>query len=243
MYYWYVLLALEVLFVIHAIKSGRGVGWVLLILFFPLVGCIAYLALVIVPELAGGRSYGVMASALMRKINPKRDFRRRVEDLQITNSVTNKTRLAEECLSQGLYEEAVKLYQESLQGVFENDPSLLLGLARAYSQSGRYAEARSALERLGTDIPGSIGSEARLLSAMVYEESGDVQAAVREYESIIPGFTGPEAKCRYGLLLEKMGQREKAQAVFRDVVTFARRSPRFYRKLHRKWIDIAKKHS
>jgi hypothetical protein len=214
MYYWYVLMAFEVIFVIHAIKRGHGIGWILFILFFPLLGCIVYFTIIIVPELREGRA-----------------------------SVTNKARLAEECLSQGMYDDAIRLYQDSMSGVFQDDPDLILGLAKAYHHARRYDEARAALQRLGAGSQAGNSSEARLLYALVHEAAGDLDAAVQEYESIIPGFTGPEARCRYGLLLEKMGEGEKAQAVFQDIVTTARRSPGFYRKLHKKWIDIAKNHS
>lgn len=243
MFYWYVLLALEVIFIIHAIKRGHGIGWVLFILFFPLIGCIVYFSIVIVPELRESRAYSGAGSSLMRKIDPKRNLRRRMEALQVTDSVTNRARLAEECLSQGMYDDAIRLYQESMSGVFQDDPDLLLGLAKAYGYGGRYEEAKAMLERLGDRVEGRAAVDARLLYAMVHEATGDADAALREYEALIPGFTGPEAKCRYGLLLEKIGEKEKAQAVFQDIVTTARRSPGFYRKLHRKWIDIAKKHS
>ncbi len=39
------LLIVQILFIIHALKTGRDWWWVLIILFFPVIGCVVYFAL------------------------------------------------------------------------------------------------------------------------------------------------------------------------------------------------------
>jgi len=243
MYYWYIGMLFEMMFVIHAIKRGHGYGWVFIILAFPGLGCAVYFIMVVVPEMRGSRAVTGAASSVMKTIDPKRDLRRHMEDLQSTGSIANKAKLADECLTQGMNDEAIRLYNESLFGAFKDDPHLIFGLASAYYRSGKFDEAVSTIEKLRDITKGKLSDEAKLLHTLSLEGKGDVDAALEAYASIVPSFTGPEAKCHYGMLLAKAGQEEKAKSVFQEIVLTAKRSPSFYRRLHKQSITIAKKYA
>lgn len=233
------ILVLEILFVIHAIRRGHGQGWIFLILFFPVAGCAVYFVMVMLPEMQGGGAF----SAVTRKFNPTGELRRHMENLQETDSVANKARFAEELLNHGKYEDAIKIYEETLAGAFKDDPDLTFGLAKAYYNAGHYSSAREKLVNLASLDQAGPGSKQGLLYAMTLEGEGKTEDAKGEYEKVIPAYIGPEAKCRYAMCLLKSGNETRARQIFSEVVATAKRSPGFYRKLHRQWIDAAKKYA
>ena len=81
-------------------------------------------------------------------IDPDRDLRRASAEVEISGNVDARRRLAEELFERGQYEEAIEMYQGGLKGIFEYDPTLLLGLARAQFAKQDFAAARATLERL-----------------------------------------------------------------------------------------------
>jgi hypothetical protein len=103
-------------------------------------------------------------------------------------------------------------------------------------------DALATLERLSAADGNFRPMERRLLLAQVFEALGRSQDALTEYESLANQYPGEEARCRYGLLLLQTGQSEKAQEVFQRILLSARRSPRYYRKAQRKWIQTARQH-
>ena len=85
---------------------------------------------------------------MQRMIDPDRDLRRASAEVEISGNVDARRRLAEELLDRSQYEAAIDVYEGGLKGVFEHDPTLLLGLARAQFAKDDFAAARAALERL-----------------------------------------------------------------------------------------------
>ena len=71
-------------------------------------------------------------------------------------------------------------------------------------------------------------------------ELGDVEEALQIYETVVKQASGEEARCRYAMLLERSGQPDKAREVYYEIVTRAQRSPRYYRRQQKQWIDIAR---
>ena len=70
---------------------------------------------------------------------------------------------------------------------------------------------------------------------------GEIEAANQAYEALCSTYPGPEAKYRYAIMLKRHGELERAMDLLQDILTTARRSPRHYSKLHRKWIAQAKR--
>ena len=76
-------------------------------------------------------------------IDPDRDLRRASAEVEISGNVDARRRLAEELFERGQFDEAIEVYRGGLKGIFEHDPTLLLGLARAqFAQAGFRGGAR-----------------------------------------------------------------------------------------------------
>src|SRR6202040_4021594 len=125
-------IAIQAALIVHVIKTGRNMLWIWAIALLPLVGSIAYAVVEILPELLGGRTAGRARSGVRRMIDPDRELRRASAEVEISGNVDARRRLAEELLERSQYDAAIDVYQGGLKGVFEHDPTLLLGLGRGY---------------------------------------------------------------------------------------------------------------
>jgi hypothetical protein len=120
-------LGLQMLCAAHVVRTHRPYYWIFIILAFPLLGSIAYAVAEILPEFLHSKQ----ARNVVKLIDPDRDYRTLVEQLDTADTADNRRALAEECLRRGEAERAVLLYEASLTGAHKDDPTLMFGLARA----------------------------------------------------------------------------------------------------------------
>jgi hypothetical protein len=66
------LLLIEIAFVVHAVKTGRASPWAFIILLAPLVGMIAYIIVVLIPEWTASRQGQQAQRAIAKTLNPEK---------------------------------------------------------------------------------------------------------------------------------------------------------------------------
>jgi hypothetical protein len=233
---------LQVICAVHALRTGRAYWWLWIILLLPGIGCLVYFFSEMLPDLQRSPTVRRVGSDLVTIVDSGRSLRKLEEEVEIADTVTNRRALARGYLRAGRHDEAIGLYRSCLKGVFEDDVALSLELAYALFLSGAYEEAKQRLQALGEANLGIRAGERDLLYARVLEESGDVDAALEQYAGIVRQSSGEETRCRYALLLEKAGRTEEARQAFTEIVKRANRSPRYYRRAQKPWIDVAKQH-
>jgi hypothetical protein len=236
-----VTILIQAAFIVHVIKTGRNQLWIWAIALLPLVGSLAYLAVEILPAAFGGGTARRARVGMQRMIDPDRDLRRASAEVQISGNVDARRRLAEEHFERGQYDSAIEMYRATLKGIFEHDPTLLLGLARAQFAKQDYPGARAALERLAAQNPEFKSADAQLLYARTLDAQDALEEAERQYASIAPAYPGAEAKLRYGLLLKRRGKIQEAQRELKDLLDGAQLSPAHYRKAQAEWLERARR--
>src|SRR5260221_6269979 len=236
------LLVAQVLCAVHAGRTGRPYYWIMLILFMPMIGMIAYFLIEILPELSHSRTARSAASGVVKIFDPARGYREALRQVQIASTTENRKILAEQCLVSGRADEAAGLYRELLIGLHATDPSLMLGLARAYFGQQDFAEAQVTLERLRAANPGYRAAEGHLLYARCLEMQGNSDAALYEYEALSAYYPGQEARSRYALLLKETGRTEEAARLFREICQSIELMPKHARRVQKEWYDFAKRH-
>lgn len=234
------LLALLVVCVIHAIRTGNIFPWIYVIVFLPAIGPAIYFFMVIVPALLRGRRARTLGRSAARAIDPNKDYRQAIRDAEMVGSVDAKRTLAEHLVQRGQYADAIELYNSALQGHFREDPVLWVGLARAQFLAGDGAAAHAALDELQKIDPKFASADAHLLYARALELQGKNDDALKEYENVIRYFAGEEARVRYAQLLDKTGHHERAREVYAQVVKSLDGAPRHYRTAQREWGSIAR---
>jgi hypothetical protein len=225
----------------HAIRAGRD-NWIYLILFFPVIGCLLYIFMEILPRAKMQRTARGLGGGILKTVDPTRNLRKLREKVDISGSVKNKHDLAAEMIHLGMSDEAIEILKDLPQGVFKDDANILLTLAHAYFNKEAYAEALATLDRIKAANPDYHSQEAHLLYARGLENLGRWEEALDDYEGLVRYFSGEEARCRMALLLQKMGHTEKSGKLFKDMLEKAKRSPRDYCSREKEWIRIAERH-
>lgn len=224
-------------FAFHAVKTGRGAKWVMIIVLAPVVGCLAYYFIEVFPASREERKLRGVIRDIARAMDPDAELRRRTEALQESETVETRSALADECLEKGMFDEAIKLYEGCLAGPYANDARTLFSYARARLYNGQPAEASALLDRAVKSDPKFRAEEVQLLQARAREALGDTQAALSLYEPLRTRYVGFEAKYRLGLLLKKLGREREARELFEFIVKHAKRSAL---ESEQQWVKLAR---
>jgi hypothetical protein len=218
-----IVVLIQFCFAFHVLKSGRPYWWIFIIMAFPVMGCVIYYFVEVFPGSREHRRANKVARSLARVLQPDAQLKKRAEELEVCGSVDNKIALAAECMSHQMYDEAIRLYESCLQGLYAADGTILFGLARAAVEAGDFDKAGPALYKLKMDAPKVRPLDVRLLHARVLEARGETDAALAMFRELIPVFVGLEARYRYGELLLRLGKQEAAMEMFNDVLRHAKR--------------------
>jgi hypothetical protein len=236
-------IAIQVGFIIHVIKTGRNSLWiwVLVIPVLAVPGMIAYFFVEILPGLLQSRTAQRTARGFKKAMDPEGDLRRFENEARVGGNVASRQRYADELVRHDRHDEAIAQYRSALTGLYEHDPNLMLGIARAQFAKGDAPAARATLDDLIRLNPDFRSPDGHLLYARALEAEGNVQKALEEYKVLATSYPGAEAAVRYAQLLQTQGRQADAQKVARDLLEQARIAPAHYRKAQRSWLDIAQR--
>ena len=218
-----VILLLQISVIIHAMKTGRPYYWIFIIMAFPVIGCLIYFVVELLPGSRQERNLKKFGHDIAKAMNPDRDMRRHAEELAICGSTENKLKLAHECVERGMFDDAIRLYESAREGQYLNAPDLLYGLSRARFFNGEYAAARELLQELQRHAPRHYAQEVALMSARAAAKCGDRTTALTEIAALLNDFVGLEARYRYAELLYEEGHSDRARVELERVVDHARR--------------------
>jgi len=234
-------LAIQIVCAVHVVRTGRQLYWIWIIAVLPGIGCFVYFITQILPDLRNDPRSRKMAQQVLHTIDPERQRRHIRQQLEISNTVDNRRKLAEECLRLGDYTNAIDLFRSCLQGIYTNDPQFMLGLAHAQAGTGDFQGARETLEELIKINPEFRSSDGHLLYVRTLEELGDTSSALVEYQALSTSYPGEEARYRYGALLKKHERFREARDVFISMLNRAKLAPRYYRRKEKPWLSAAEK--
>jgi hypothetical protein len=234
-------IAIQAGLIVHVIKTGRSLLWIWAIALLPPFGPIAYIVVELLPELFGGRTARRAKTGMRRMLDPDHDLRRASAEVEISGNVDARRRLGEELLDRQQYAAAIEVFEGGLKGIFEHEPTLLLGLARAQFAKDEFAAARASLERLIRNNPDFKSTDGHLLYARTLDAQGALDEAEHEYAAVAPAYPGAEARLRYALLLKRRGKIEEARRIFKDLLDGAKLGPAHYRRAQAEWLDRARR--
>jgi hypothetical protein len=234
-------LIIEVILIIHVIKTGRNFLWVWVLLLIPGIGIIAYILVELVPQLFRSNTARRTARGMKKALDPGADLRRYESEARLTGDVASRQRYADELARHGRYGEAIATYRQILTGLYAQDPNIMLSLARAQFGEGDATAARTTLDELVRLNPDFRSPEGHLLYARALEAEGNVTKALEEYKVLAPSYPGAEASVRYAQLLKAQGKSAEAASIARELLEQARIAPAHYRRAQRPWLESAQR--
>jgi hypothetical protein len=234
-------IAIQVLLIIHCIKTGRNQIWIWVLALLSFPGAIAYIAVEVIPDLLRSSTAQRTARGVKKALDPHAELRRYESEARVAGNVASRQRYAEALTRAGRYDEAISEHRANLNGLYEHDPDLMLGLARAQFGKGDAAGARATLDDLIRLNPQFKSPEGHLLYARALEAEGNKSKALEEYRAVAPSYPGAEATARFVQLLVAEGLREEARKIARELLEQARIAPSHYRRVQKEWLDIAQR--
>jgi hypothetical protein len=234
-------LVIQALLIVHCIKTGRNQIWIWVLALLSYAGIIAYVAAELVPELLRSRATQRTVKGMKKALDPEAELRRRSQIAQVSGGVDARARYAEELLRLGRAPEAAEVYRQTLKGLYEHDPNLMLGLARAQFAADQPGDARGTLDALIQHNPQFRSTEGHLLYAQSLEREGLVERALEEYKALSGYFPGAEAAVRYAQLLRGQNQRDQARQVLKNLLDQSAVAPAHYRRTQEDWLKQAER--
>lgn len=211
----HVLLAL--FFAVHAVRTGRDIYWLMILFMFPLLGSLAYLFAVYLPETRLERTVRKTVSVAARNLDPGRELREAQQAFDLTPTAQNQMRLAAALLNGGAAAEAAGHYEACLHGPFASDPEIRLGAARARLESGHPGTALELLEAIRAEDAKYHPEQVSLLLARAYGQTGRSEDAKTEFAAAVHRFGSIESRTEYALWALDAGEHETAKTQYDEI--------------------------
>jgi hypothetical protein len=237
----YVTWFIQLLLIIHVLKTGRNRYWIFILLFLPLIGGAAYLVVEVLPEFMGSVSGQRARRGMQQLIDPGGDIRACARAWEQSPNAENGRRYAQSLISADKADEALGILQQARSGFFENDPTLLLLEAQGQFLKEDWKASLEALQRLKAENPDFHSAEADLLRARALEADGRREEAIALYRGVAGYFPGVEARYRFAVALGANGEKAEAREEFEGILRDAQLAPPHFRRSQRSWISEARK--
>jgi len=234
---WLIQLAL----IIHVLKTGRSRYWIMILIFMPLIGGVAYLVIELLPEFSGSISGQRAVRTVKQTLNPGADLRQHEAAWNQSPNVDNSRRYAEALLDAGKSDEADDIINQALKGLFATEPTLLILKARLQFEKDSMAETVKTLELLQEHNPDFRSAEGHLLYARALEAEGNIDDAIREYSAVSGYYPGVEARYRLALCMKIAGNNKASRTELDSILNDAKLAPPHFRKSQKTWLDAVNK--
>jgi hypothetical protein len=232
---------LQIVLIVHCIRTGRNWLWITVLIFLSFLGSIAYIVVEILPGLFASRGTRRAVRGVSRALDPQQDLRRYQDEARLTGDVASRQRYADELVRHNRASEAIAIYNQAMSGLYQHDPNLMLGLARAQFSNDAFSEARATLDALIEHNPDFKSPDGHLLYARALEGEGNRDRALQEYAAVASYYAGAEAALRYAQMLRSSGKKEESRRVLKELLEHARLAPRHYRKMQQQWLADAER--
>ena len=231
-------IAIAIFFAVHAVRTGRNMVWLFVLLMAPFLGSIVYFFAEFLPAQRGSRVARKTGAALKALVDPNRELREAERALDQTPSMGNRLRLAQALYGAGRAADALPHFEACAQGLFANDPEALLGLARTQYALGKPQDAWATLGRLLKAQPERQTGELSLLYAELAAEVAPEQAEAA-FQIALTRHGGIATNSAWGCWLARQGRTAEARPILEQVLKDARLGTAHSRELNREAIAAA----
>jgi hypothetical protein len=227
---------------IHVVRTGREMFWLWLFIIGPLIAPLFYFFAVLVPGWMGGRGARSVSRAAVQALDPERDYRNAMRALEDTPTVGNRMKVATAAEALGRWSDAEAQWAQCVEGHWAEDPTILIGHARALLEVGKFDKALERLEQVkklgGREAE---APQAVLLAARAYEGLGRNDEADGAYRFAADRVPGLEAGGRYVAFMAKVGRKEDAEIGLAELDRRLQKIAAPLRPEARIWRDMAAK--
>jgi len=233
--YYYLIIALQAICVIHCVKKNNQQKWIWLIIFLPFIGSIIYLF----SEVFTQKTIQQAQSGAGIMLYPSGRIKKLEAQLKFADTFNNRIMLADAYLAGGQTQKAIALYEGSLTGAFTENEHVLSQLILAYHQIEDYTELIRTAQKI-YKLPQFARSRNHMLYAMALEQNGDEAAAEKEFKMMGGRFSNFEARYQYGMFLGRNNRQNEARQLFEVLAEEGDHLTPMEKKANRQWISSSR---
>ena len=231
------LMALNLFFIVHAIKTGRPYYWVWIIFVMPVIGAAAYFII----ELRPSFRRVDWADLRWRFAGPQARLAVLNDLVNSSPTVKNRMRLAREYEVQSRWSQAAKTYRECLTGVFDDDPRLLICLASALLEEGEFERASQIASSIPEQRDFKLEDDRKLVLHRSQSAVGQSDVAIAGLEELSSRKSGLAPKFYLAQAKAAAGNTDDAQLDLQKIVATYRNGNALMRKQEQHWYLQAKR--
>ena len=234
-YYYTPILALQAFCMYHAYNRRVEQFWYWLIIFFPPIGPLFYLYKHFYTPI----NINQLGETLKETVDSGYKVKKLEKELNFSDTVENKMRLADAYMQQNQFEAAYQLYQSCLNGIHKNDVDILKKTLMAAFANKDYAQAIVYGKQLEHDKFFK-KSEERAALAWAYHYNGQNEAAEQEFKAMDSQFANYIQRIEYAKFLFNLGRKTDASAKLDTMLTEIEHMDSVERRSKRNYVSEIK---
>lgn len=211
-----------------AYRNSAEQRWYWFIIFFPGIGSLLYLF----DQYYSRKNISSLTETVKEVVNSNYKTEQLEKALRFSDTTKNKLNLADAYMNLGRYTDAINLYQSTLTGFMEDDPSVRMELLDAQFMAKTYDQAILIGEKLESEKTFK-NAESRLSYAWALHYGGKSDRAEKVFEDMNKPFTNFKHRVQYSAFLSETSKKEAAISVLEALLEEFEHMRGPEQKLHR----------
>lgn len=233
--FYTVTIILQAICVIHCIRKRNQQNWIWLIVFLPMIGCIAYLF----SEVLTRRNIRDVQAGVGEVFSPSGSIKKLEDNLRFSDTFNNRIALADAYMHAGQTQRAINLYEESLDGAFAENELGISRLMVAYYKEKRYDDVIRLAPKI-ISLPQFARSKAHILYAASLAHARQPEKAETEFQKMNGRFGNFEARYYYALMLRNYNRGDEGRRILSHIAEEIPQLSSAERRHNREWLSLAK---
>ncbi len=201
-----VIIALQLITLVHAVKNGRTSPWIYLILFLPIIGSLAYIYIEILSQQRMFSLEGLTAFIDKLLTRPAQKIARLEKELSFIDTITTRENLAKAYFEAGNMVKAIEYYNSCLNNLPANDLPIRNTLVKLYIKTKQYSQGLAEISVIQKQRLGKLTSDEQFCLAQIQENLGNYKEALESYSQAVNDYHSLEINYRYLLLLTRQNK-------------------------------------
>jgi hypothetical protein len=232
---------LQLLCVIHIIKTHQNTYWIWIVVFVPYIGGIAYLIIELIPNILNADKLDNVKDSFTDLIKPDQKFELIKQKAMYSSTFKNMLDYADALVSRNEPTEALGIYNELNVGAFLNDPELMYRIANALYINEEYEKSLACIESL-INANQFLQKKERenILYLRIIEKLRDDDYVKAEYKRVLQKIQNNTIELPYIDFLVRINDKEELQSLFSKIhydeqsmkISKVRYNKAFYRSVY-----------
>jgi len=204
---------LQAFCIYYAYTKGAAQKWYWIILFFPFIGSLFYLY----DTFYSRDNISTIKEEFKSRLVSNYTIDKLENELQFSDTFTNRLRLADEHLNVGNHDRALELYESCTKGIYKNEPALLMKLVQTNYQLENYKEVVKYGEQLSSTKEYK-NSRQKMAVAWSHFHLSDNHSAEKVFVEMNINFSNYEGRLEYAHFLYQVDKAVQSEKIIEELL-------------------------